>query len=118
MNPVIDEFGSKRWYNNIGELHRTDGPAIEWYDGSKEWFVNGVLHRTDGPAMEDIIGFTEWWFNGKKHRLDGPAFEDNNDYCYINGIKTFCKEWWLDGDQIRCNDNHEFLRIVKMKELL
>ena len=24
-----------------GELHREDGPAIEWSDGTKVWWVNG-----------------------------------------------------------------------------
>ena len=32
--------GSKYWYLN-GEIHREDGPAIEWDDGSKCWYLNG-----------------------------------------------------------------------------
>ena len=28
------------WYQN-GELHREDGPAIEWADGDKEFYING-----------------------------------------------------------------------------
>jgi hypothetical protein len=31
----------KQWVNKNGELHRTDGPAIEWADGTKYWYVNG-----------------------------------------------------------------------------
>jgi len=31
-------------------LHREDGPAVEWYNGSKEWYKNAKLHREDGPA--------------------------------------------------------------------
>ncbi len=23
-----------------GQLHRTDGPAIEWADGNKRWYLN------------------------------------------------------------------------------
>ena len=30
--------------NKQGELHRTDGPAIEYADGSKEWYLNGKRH--------------------------------------------------------------------------
>ena len=26
------------WFQN-GKYHRLDGPAIEWADGSKEWFI-------------------------------------------------------------------------------
>ena len=33
--------GSKFWWLNE-ELHREDGPAIEWLDGTKEWYLNGV----------------------------------------------------------------------------
>lgn len=25
----------------MGKLHREDGPAIEWDNGDKEWWVNG-----------------------------------------------------------------------------
>lgn len=42
---TIPQGGTKykciRWYNN-GELHREDGPAVEWPYGSKEWYLNGV----------------------------------------------------------------------------
>lgn len=33
--------GTKLWYKNC-QLHREDGPAIEWHDGDKDWFINGV----------------------------------------------------------------------------
>jgi hypothetical protein len=37
-------------YNFKGQFHRLDGPACEWVDGDKEWYVNGKRHRLDGPA--------------------------------------------------------------------
>jgi len=30
----------KEWYFN-GEFHRLDGPAIEFEDGEKMWYING-----------------------------------------------------------------------------
>ena len=54
------------WYNLEGQLHREDGPAFEWPDGSKEWYINGKLHREDGPAIEDTNGTKKWWLNGEK----------------------------------------------------
>lgn len=27
------------WYNADGELHRTDGPAVEYVDGTGDWFL-------------------------------------------------------------------------------
>ena len=32
--------GTKHWYLK-GQLHREDGPAIEWADGDKHWYLNG-----------------------------------------------------------------------------
>jgi hypothetical protein len=107
MNPVIFENGAKRWFNDNGLRHREDGPAVQYNSGTNFWYINGKLHRLDGPAVDDIH-YMKWFINGKLHRDDGPAVD------YIGGYK----EWWLNGIQIHCNDNNEFLRIVKMKELL
>ena len=39
--PTADAVGIVRWRNADGELHRTDGPAVEYPNGSRSWFVNG-----------------------------------------------------------------------------
>jgi len=36
----IDGNGDKFWFLN-DELHREDGPAIEYADGTKLWYLNG-----------------------------------------------------------------------------
>jgi len=54
----------KEYRNVQGELHREDGPAVEYNDGTKEWWLNGQLHREDGPAIEYYDGIKEWWLNG------------------------------------------------------
>ena len=46
----------KEYTNSSGQLHREDGPAIEYHNGNKHWYINGVRHRTDGPACEDSDG--------------------------------------------------------------
>ena len=48
-----------------GQLHREDGPAVEYADGSKLWYKNGQLHREDGPAIESVNGRKWWWTEGK-----------------------------------------------------
>ena len=48
-----------------GELHKNDGPAVEWPDGSSAWYVGGKLHRIDGPAYETDSGYKSWYINGK-----------------------------------------------------
>jgi hypothetical protein len=49
-----------------GTLHREDGPAIEWADGYKSWYLNGKKHREDGPALEYASGRKAWWLNGEE----------------------------------------------------
>ena len=84
----VDALGTVRWYKD-GQLHREDGPSVEWNDGSKSWYLNGTLHREDGPAVEDANGHKEWFKNGQKHREDGPAIEWEDGH----------KEWWINGVQ-------------------
>lgn len=61
---MIQYTGCKCWWLNE-RLHREDGPAIEYADGSKWWYINGQLHRTDGPALDDG-NFKLWYYQGTK----------------------------------------------------
>jgi hypothetical protein len=54
------------WKNKDGLLHREDGPAIEYADGTKVWYLNGEFHREDGPTIEYVSGHKEWYLNGKQ----------------------------------------------------
>jgi hypothetical protein len=60
---TVDEICTV-WRNAKGQLHRTDGPAIEFSNGSKEWFQNDMLYRTDGPAIELANGDKLWYIDG------------------------------------------------------
>jgi hypothetical protein len=64
MNPEIDVYGNKKWFDLKGQWHRTDGPACEYINGVKLWFLHGKLHRTDGLAIEHPNGSGEYWLNG------------------------------------------------------
>ena len=62
------------FYSNAGTIwmqdeciHREDGPAIEWPDGTKAWYLNDKEHREDGPAVEYANGDREWWINGVEY---------------------------------------------------
>lgn len=81
--PAIIEKGDKMWYV-VDVLHRTDGPAVEWSDGSFEWHFQGKLHRVDGPAYKNPQA-EKWYLNGNLHRDNGPAA------CYDSGRKEFYK---------------------------
>ena len=39
---VIVTEEKTEWRNAQGQLHRLDGPAVEWADGTKFWWQNGV----------------------------------------------------------------------------
>jgi hypothetical protein len=99
----VNEYGTKRWYLN-GNLHRTDGPAIEYVSGSKEWYLNGNLHRTDGPAVELASGSKSWFLNGNLHRTDGPAVEysDGSKFWYLNDKAYTEAEWRKQLNKASC----------------
>jgi hypothetical protein len=58
--------GTKEWWLN-DDLHREDGPALEYANGDKYWYLNDNLHREDGPAVEYASGNKEWCLNGKHY---------------------------------------------------
>jgi len=88
--------GNKLWYIN-GKLHRENGPAREYVNGDKEWYVNGQRHREDGPAIEWSHGRKEWYVNGQRHREDGPAVEcingDDYKWWYLNNVEYTEQEY-------------------------
>ena len=63
----INKEGNRYWKNEKGKLHRDRGPAIEWNDGSKEWYIEGKLHRLDGPAIEWSNGIKKWYKEDKEY---------------------------------------------------
>jgi len=51
-------------YISNGKYHREDGPAFEYSDGYKEWYIHGKLHRENGPAIEHPGGGASYYLNG------------------------------------------------------
>ncbi len=60
----------KKYKNESGQLHRTDGPAVEYTNGDKSWYINGIRHREDGPAIESSSGVRYWYLNDKEYTED------------------------------------------------
>jgi hypothetical protein len=87
---LINEYGNKYYHSDkeMKVMHREDGPAAEWGDGTKIWYNNNKLHREDGPAVIISTGTKKWLLNGKFHREDGPAIEcaDGSKTWYINDV--------------------------------
>ena len=105
MNPLIDEYGNERWHNELGQLHRTDGPAVIHSNGDQFWYLNGMKHRTDGPAVIFTSGYQIWHLNGHLHRTNGPAI------IYPNGDK----QYWIRGNRLT---EDEFNDIIQDEEHL
>lgn len=85
MKPIceIDAFGTKRYLFN-DNLHREDGPAVEYVSGTKKWFLNGLLHREDGPALEWAHSDKQWFYHGK--HID---CKDNQEFLRIIKMIAF-----------------------------
>jgi hypothetical protein len=71
MSSIKKEYTNRIEYQNEkGECHRTDGPAIKWNNGNKEWWINGKTHREDGPAVERSDGVKLWYLNDIHYKED------------------------------------------------
>lgn len=92
---TVDTDGTRKWYNTKGQLHREDGPAVEYPNGTKSWYIGGKPHREDGPAIEYPDGRKRWYVRGELHREDGPAVEfgSGDKRWYIRGEKLTEKEF-------------------------
>jgi hypothetical protein len=62
---TVDDYGTIRWYLK-NKLHREDGPAVEWANGTKYWYLNDQCHREDGPAIECANGDKYWYLNDQQ----------------------------------------------------
>ena len=65
------------WYNLEDQLHREDGPAMEYENGYKAYYLSGKLHREDGPAIEWGNEYKSYFINGKK--LTKEEFNNRNN---------------------------------------
>lgn len=67
MTCKIGENGTKIYFNQLEQVHREDGPAIEWSNKDKEWWVNDKRHRWNSPALIITdLGINVWMLFGIK----------------------------------------------------
>jgi hypothetical protein len=84
-----------------GPLHRQDGPAIIYKDGSLQWWVKDRLHCLDGPACINDDN-KQWWVENRCHRVDGPAIIKSDG----------CHEWWVRGIKLNKNQVNIAMSII------
>lgn len=121
----VDKFGDKRW-TVFGKLHNENGPAIEFSDGTKAWYMDGLCHRWERdkdtglflPAVEWADGSKDWYHYGVSHRdeidpetgLSLPAMilADGSRYHLVNGFRhcedgpaiytQYTIQYWINGN--------------------
>jgi hypothetical protein len=74
--------GTREWRNEKGELHRDgDLPAVQFLDGSLEYYAEGKRHREgDRPAVVQAGGLRIFWQKGKRFREGGkPVYVFQDD---------------------------------------
>jgi len=90
------------WYRNdkfLGVVHREDGPAFEYNNGYKEWWVHGNRHRLDGPAIETANGKKFWFINNYNVTLEISKWAKENKIDLDNlseDDKLLIKLVWAD----------------------
>ena len=48
-------LGTREWYNERWwMLHRMDGPALEYDDGRKSWWLHGVWKASQRPTEDSL----------------------------------------------------------------
>ena len=91
-----DKTGLTSCFDELGRLHRIDGPALFGREAER-WFFEGVPHREFGPAFSSPWS-QKYYHYGQLHRTDGPAVimytrYDENTGNY-DGLQ---EEWYLYG---------------------
>lgn len=95
MDKVVRTREAEFHYRD-GVLHREDGPAEIYNDGSQVWLRYGEVHREDGPAIINQDGSQFWYLHDKPHRLDGPAMLWSGGY----------KQWKWYGEDVDTTKPH------------
>lgn len=80
----IDSKGNKSWWKD-DVLHREDGPAVEWVNGYKSWWLNGI--KVDKITVSKIKPFKG------RHRCKGyPEICEKRSWIKIgNSLCEECK---------------------------
>ncbi len=97
---VIVDLSGTRWFNEKGQLHRLDGPAVTLSNGDEYWYKNDKYHRDGGPACIWANGTVMYYTDGKLNRTDGQAV------VYAN---TGSGHWFLDGKEYSESDFYKEL---------
>jgi len=81
-----EENGNVFYFDDDGKFHRdNDLPAIEWKNGTKEWYQHGERSRGPGavegapPAVIGANGSKAWYYDGQQYDPLSGELYDNDD---------------------------------------
>lgn len=118
--------------DNYGSIpYRENGPAVILADGTEIYFTNGSKGRIDGPTLVSPNGYQEFWTNGKLGRKDGPAiiYPDGGKDWVVDGLfhrkdgaaREFSdgtKQYFYEGKKVEAANDKEFVRKIRLSNLL
>jgi len=62
--------------------HRVNGPAIITARNTQIWYYMGKRHRLDGPAVTYYDGYKEWWVDNVGVTSEFPQWAKDHDISY------------------------------------
>lgn len=78
------------FYNELGQLSRSDGPAVE-------------------PAIDDYYNYNRWYYNGKIDRVGGYAVGyTGNPPCWET-----LDEYWINDKYYSEEDYEKLMNVVR-----
>lgn len=92
--PAATQPPGNKYWGEYGQLHRLDGPAIEWHDGNFSYYIKGKVFSKE-----------EWEKEVSRYKTKQNVFYHVNKDVYIDPSTTKYKHarysngWELDGDQ-------------------
>lgn len=67
----LSDYKAKYWLKPARVFHRENAPAIEYDVGAKIWYNNDVRERLDGPAFD-------WGDNNKEFFIEGKIITEQD----------------------------------------
>lgn len=112
----------EEWRCN-GVLHREDGPARIYSNGTKQYYKHGILHRENGPAIEANHNYCMkyvYYINGEMHNINNPAYRERWQDCEILKYFQHNELHHLQGPAIiikyftknKKNENHYYINNI------
>ncbi len=67
---TVDQNGTIRYYDVLGQFHNEYGPSVIYLDGSIAFYYHGKLHCDDGPAVIYSDGSEHYYLDNNRYTED------------------------------------------------